>query len=427
MKGGITLGKTLTEKILARASGRESVEPGDIVESSIDLVMGTDVMMPLSFEIMDRIETDSVFDPERVVVVLDHFAPAPNIKAAGQAKLIRECCKRYKIDGLIEVGRGGVCHTIVPDMGMVVPGDLVVGSDSHTTTYGALGAMSTGLGSTDIAVALTLGRLWFKVPSTIKIVLQGNLPPLIMGKDIILHILGLIGADGARYKALEFSGEVVRRLEMDDRFTICNMGVEAGAKNAIIEPDQKTVDYVNRVASRPYTLLKSDADAVYERIIEIDCTGIEPQIAFPHSPDNVHPISQAKGIRIDQVYIGSCTNGRISDLRMAARFLKGSRVHPDVRLIVTPASQQIYLQAIREGLAEIFVEAGAAFNTPSCGACFGGHLGVMAEGEVCLSTTNRNFRGRMGSNESSVYLASPAVAAVSAITGYIADPREVLI
>lgn len=419
------MGKTITEKILARASGRDSVKPGDIVEADIDLVMGTDVMMPLSFEIMDRIGADSVFDPDKVVVVLDHFAPAPNIKAAGQAKLIREYCRKFKINNFIDVGKGGVCHTIVPDLGMVTPGDLVVGSDSHTTTYGALGAFSTGLGSTDIAVALALGRLWFRVPPTIKVVLEGKLSPLITGKDLILYVLGLIGADGARYKSLEFSGGVVAQLDMDDRFTICNMGVEAGAKNAIIEPDQKTVEYLQRVTSRHYHLPNSDANAAYEKIIEIDCTDIEPQVAFPHSPDNVYPISKAKGIKIDQVYIGSCTNGRISDLRIAAGYLKEAKVHPDVRLIVTPASQQVYLQAVREGLAEIFVKAGAAFNTPSCGACFGGHFGVLAAGESCLSTTNRNFRGRMGSKESNVYLASPAVAAVSAIMGHIADPREV--
>lgn len=419
------MAKTLTEKILAKAAGKRSVEVGEIIEAEIDLVMGTDVMMPLSFEIMEEIGAKKVFDRDKVVVVLDHFAPAPNIKAAGQAKLIREYCKKFGIDKLVEVGRGGVCHTIVPDMGLVAPGEVVVGSDSHTTTYGALGAFSTGLGSTDIAVALTLGKLWFRVPPTIKVVFKGDLPELIMGKDLILYLLGQIGADGARYKTLEFTGEVINRLGMEDRFTICNMGVEGGAKNAIIEPDDKTVEYFDRVCKRPYEVFKSDEDAIFEKVIEVDCTGMEPQVAYPHSPDNVHPVSEAKGIKIDQVYIGSCTNGRISDLRMAAKFLKGKRVHPDVRLIVTPASQEVYLQAVREGLAEVFVEAGAAFNTPSCGACFGGHFGVLAEGEVCLSTTNRNFRGRMGSNESMVYLASPAVAAVSAVRGHIADPREV--
>ncbi len=419
------MGKTITEKILARAAGRKSVEVGEIIEAEIDLVMGTDVMMPLSFEIMGEIGAERIFDRDKVVVVLDHFAPAPNIKAAGQARDIRENCKRFGIDNLIDIGRGGVCHTIIPDMGFVAPGEVVVGSDSHTTTYGAVGAFSTGLGSTDIAVALTLGKLWFRVPPTIKVNFTGKLPELIMGKDLILRLLGEIGADGARYKTLEFSGEAVKQLGMEDRFTICNMGVEGGAKNAIIEPDDKTLDYLEKVCKKPYEITRSDADAVYEDTIEIDCTDMEPQIACPHSPDNVRPVSEVRGVKVNQVYIGSCTNGRISDLRVAARLLKGKTVHPDVRLIVTPASQEVYLQAVREGLAEIFVEAGAAFNTPSCGACFGGHFGVIAGGEVCLSTTNRNFRGRMGSNEGMVYLASPAVAAVTAISGCITDPREV--
>ncbi|MDI6705978.1 MAG: 3-isopropylmalate dehydratase large subunit [Bacillota bacterium] len=419
------MGNTVTEKILAKAAGKKNVEVGEIIEAEIDLVMGTDVMMPLSFEIMEEIGAKRVFDREKVVVVLDHFAPAPNIKSAGQARDIRENCKKFGIDHMIEVGRGGVCHTIIPDMGFAAPGEVIVGSDSHTTTYGALGAFSTGLGSTDIAVALTLGKLWFRVPPTIKVNFTGELPELIMGKDLILRLLGQIGADGARYKTLEFSGEIISRLEMDDRFTICNMGVEGGAKNAIIEPDDKTLGYLERVCKKPYDIIRSDADAAYENIIEIDCTGMEPQVACPHSPDNVSPVSEVKGIKVNQVYIGSCTNGRISDLRTAARFLKGRTVHPDVRLIVTPASQEVYLQAVREGLAEIFVEAGAAFNTPSCGACFGGHFGVIAGGEVCLSTTNRNFRGRMGSNEGMVYLASPAVAAATALSGRISDPREV--
>lgn len=418
------MGKTVSEKIFARAADKKDVEAGEIVEANIDLVMGTDVMMPICFEVMDELATDKVFSQDKVIVVQDHFLPAPNIKAAEQSRKIRENCKKYGIKNHIDVGKGGVCHAIIPEMGLAAPGEIIVGSDSHTTTYGALGAFTTGLGSTDTAVAMALGKLWFKVPSTIKVVFKGKLPEYITGKDLILYLLGSIGADGARYRTLEFSGEIINELDMDDRFTMCNMAVEAGAKNGIIQPDEKTIKYLQKVCKRPYEILRSDENADYEKIIEIDCTNMEPQIAYPHSPDNVYSISKAIGKKIDQIYIGSCTNGRISDLRTAAKILKGSKVHPDVRLIVAPASQQVYLQAVNEGLAQIFVEAGGALNTPSCGACFGGHFGVLAAKEVCLSTTNRNFRGRMGSNESMVYLASPAVAAVSAIQGKIADPRE---
>lgn len=420
------MGMTITEKILAKASGKRNIEVGDIVEADIDYILGTDVMMPLVFEILEEMDALKNMKKEKLIVVQDHFLPAPNIKAAEQSKIIREYCRRYDIRNYIEVGRGGVCHVVLPDRGFVAPGEVIVGSDSHTTTYGALGAFSTGLGSTDIAVATALGKLWFKVPPTIKINLEGNIPNFITGKDIILYILGKISASGARYKALEIGGSAIEQLSMEDRFTICNMGVEAGAKNTIIEADEKTIAYLKEVCNREYEILYSDVDAVYERTITIDCSNLEPQVAYPHSPDKVEAISGAKGIKVDQVYIGSCTNGRLKDLRITAEILKNKTIHSDVRLIVTPASQEIYLKSIDEGIARIIVEAGGIFNTPSCGACFGGHLGVLAGGEVCLSTTNRNFRGRMGSPDSKVYLASPAVAAATALAGEIADPREEL-
>jgi len=417
---------TITEKILARASGRKKVEVGEIIEANLDLVMATDISMPLAFKVLKAMNMDKVFDTKKIVAIKDHFAPAPNINSAGEGKFMKEMCREYSIDNYYELGKGGVCHVIVPDMGMVFPGDVVVGADSHTTTYGALGAFSTGLGSTDTAVAMATGKLWFKVPSTIKILLNGKVPEGVTGKDVILYILGKIGTDGARYKALEIGGEALHSMDMSDRFTMCNMGVEAGAKNTIIEPDEKTIEYLNMVSSKPYEIMRSDGDAVYEKVIEMDCTDMEPQVAFPHSPGNVHPLSEAKGIKIHQVYIGSCTNGRIKDLREAAKVLKGKKVNDDLRLIITPGSQDTYMQALKEGLIEIFIKSGAAVNTPSCGACFGGHFGILAEGETCLSTTNRNFKGRMGSGGSFVYLCSPAVAAASAVKGVIANPEEVL-
>lgn len=419
------MGMTITEKILAKAAGKSKVEVGDIIEANIDYILGTDVMMPLVFEILEDMAALDIMKKEKLIVVQDHFAPAPNIKAASQSKMIREYCRKYTIENYIEVGKGGVCHVVLPDSGYVAPGEVIVGSDSHTTTYGALGAFATGLGSTDIAVAAAIGSLWFKVPSTIKVVLEGIVPKYITGKDIILKILSTIRASGARYKALEIKGSALSNLSIEDRFTICNMGVEAGAKNAIIEPDDITFEYLEKYCNRDYEVVRSDEDAVYERVITIACDKLEPQIAFPHGPDNVYEISQAKGIKVDQVYIGSCTNGRLKDLRTTANILKDKIVHPDVRLIVTPASQEVYLDAVKEGIAETIVRAGGAFNTPSCGACFGGHFGVLAPGEVCLSTTNRNFRGRMGSTESKVYLSSPMVAAATALAGEIVDPREV--
>lgn len=420
------MGLTITEKILAKASGKKMIEPGEIIEANIDLVMGTDVMLPVIFEVIEKIGALKVFDSKKVVSVIDHFSPAPNIGSANQNKMVRESSRKYCIDNVIELGEGGVCHVVLPERGLVAPGEVIVGSDSHTTTYGALGAFSTGLGSTDTAVAMAIGKLWFKVPGTIKVIFNGSIPNLITGKDLILYLIGKIGAEGARYKTLEFTGEVIEKLNMDARFTICNMAVEAGAKNAIIEPDNLTLDYLKKLRTRPYEIVKSDLDAEYENEIGIDCSSLEPQVAHPHSPDNVYPISQSEGIKVDQVYIGSCTNGRISDLRLAAKLLKDKKVHPEVRLIVTPGSREVYLQTLKEGLISIFIEAGAIVNSPSCGACFGGHFGILADGEVCLSTTNRNFKGRMGSKEGKIYLSSPAVAAATAIKGEISDPRRII-
>lgn len=419
------MGKTITEKILAKASGKGNVTPGEIIDTNIDLVMGTDIMIPIILEVMRDMEIKEVFNRDKVVIVIDHFSPAPNIKAANQNKKVREFFKNYSLKNIMEVGSNGVCHVVLPEQGLVRPGEVIVGSDSHTTTYGALGAFSTGLGSTDIAVAMATGKLWFKVPETIKVVFYNQLPKYVTGKDLILYLLGKIGAHGARYKTLEFSGETIAQLDMDGRFTMCNMAVEAGAKNAIIEPDEKTLQYLKNVTNEPYTIFKSDKDAKYEKIIEIDSSKIEPQIAYPHSPDNVFPISKSLGIKIDQVYLGSCTNGRISDLRLAANILKNNRIHPEIRLVITPGSQEVYLEALKEGLIETFIKAGAIINPPSCGACFGGHFGIIGDNEVCLSTTNRNFKGRMGSKEGKIFLSSPAVAIASAIKGEIADPRGI--
>ncbi len=419
------MGKTITEKILAKASGKGNVTPGEIIDTNIDLVMGTDIMIPIILEVMRDMEIKEVFNRDKVVIVIDHFSPAPNIKAANQNKKVREFFKNYSLKNIMEVGSNGVCHVVLPEQGLVRPGEVIVGSDSHTTTYGALGAFSTGLGSTDIAVAMATGKLWFKVPETIKVVFYNQLPKYVTGKDLILYLLGKIGAHGARYKTLEFAGETISQLDMDGRFTMCNMAVEAGAKNAIIEPDEKTLQYLKHVTNEPYTIFKSDKDAKYEKIIEIDSSKIEPQIAYPHSPDNVFPISKSLGIKIDQVYLGSCTNGRISDLRLAANILKNNRIHPEIRLVITPGSQEVYLEALKEGLIETFIKAGAIINPPSCGACFGGHFGIIGDNEVCLSTTNRNFKGRMGSKEGKIFLSSPAVAIASAIKGEIADPRGI--
>lgn len=419
---------TLVEKILAAHSGKEKVSPGEFLNVRVDLVMANDVTAPIAITEFERIGVKSVFDPERVVMVPDHFVPNKDIPSAEQAKMMRDFAKEQ---GLIyfEVGRGGIEHVLLPEQGLVVPGDVVVGADSHTCTYGALGAFATGMGSTDIACAMATGEIWMKIPPTIKFVYHGRPGRWVSGKDLILYTIGDIGVGGALYAAMEFSGEAIDTLSMDSRFTMANMAIEAGAKAGIFRVDNKTLAYVNQRAKRPYQVYEPDEDAIYqkyEKVIEYDASQIEPQVAFPHLPSNTKPISEVGEVRIDQAVIGSCTNGRIEDLQIAAEVLKWNRVHPDVRLIVIPGSQEVYLEAMRRGLIETFVRAGGAVSTPTCGPCLGGHMGVLAAGERCISTTNRNFVGRMGSTKSEVYLSNPAIAAASAILGRIGGPEEVV-
>jgi len=419
------MGMTITEKIFAAHAGRDAVKPGELIYASIDLVMGTDVTVPLSVDVFNRIGAEKVFDSTKIALVNDHFVPAKDIQAAGLSKTMREFAAKYHIKSYFEVGRSGLCHCIVPESGLVMPGDLVIGADSHTCTYGALGAFATGVGSTDMAASWALGENWFKVPASIKIIYKGRLPEMVGGKDLILHTIGMLGVEGALYASLEFAGEIVEQLPLADRFTLCNMAIEAGAKGGIIEPDAKVLEFLNGRSDRQQIMYKSDANAVYAQVIEIDVTDLEPQIALPYLPSNVKPISRIEKTRIDQVVLGSCTNGRIEDFRIAAQLLKGHEVAPGVRMIVIPASQNIYLQMMDEGLLKTFVEAGATISPPTCGPCIGGHMGVLAENEVGLYTTNRNFKGRNGHSTSKVYLSSPAVAAASAVAGEITDPRQV--
>lgn len=418
------MGQTITQKILAAHCGREQIEAGELISAKLDLVLGNDITAPIAIQEFEKTGAKTVFDPSRVALVPDHSTPNKDIKSAQLVKMLRDFSKKHDIKNFFEVGRMGIEHTLLPDLGLVGPGDVVIGADSHTCTYGALGAFSTGVGSTDLASAMALGETWFKVPESIKFVYHGKPNKWVGGKDYILHTIGIIGVDGALYASMEFTGEAIDSLEMAGRFTMCNMAIEAGAKNGIIEPDDVTMDYVTGRAQRPYTLYKSDLDAFYKQVIEIDVSKLEPQVSFPHLPENARPVSQATHIRIDQSVIGSCTNGRIEDLRVAAEVLRGRKVHPDVRLIVFPATQEIYLQAINEGLTQAMVEAGAAVSTPTCGPCLGGHMGVLAEGERAIATTNRNFVGRMGHVKSEVYLSGPAVAAASAVLGRIGSPDE---
>lgn len=417
---------TITEKILAAHAQKEKVSPGELINVRIDLALGNDITAPLAIQEFEKTGMSGVFDPERVVLVPDHFVPNKDIKSAEQAKMLREFASRQKLTNYFEAGRMGIEHCLLPEEGLVGPGDVVIGADSHTCTYGALGAFSTGVGSTDLAAAMASGEIWLKVPESIKLIFNGELPPWVSGKDLILLVIGDLGVDGAAYQALEFTGPVIDRLSMDSRFTAANMAIEAGAKNGIFPPDEITQEYVKGRAKRPYTFYSSDPDARYKGTREYDVSGMEPLVAFPHLPEKVHPVSRAGHIKIDQVVIGSCTNGRLEDLRLAAGLIRGKKVHPEVRLIVIPGTQKIYLQSLREGLIEDFVEAGAVFSTPTCGPCLGGHMGILAKGERCLATTNRNFVGRMGDRESEVYLCNPAVAAASAIAGYIVGPEEVI-
>jgi 3-isopropylmalate/(R)-2-methylmalate dehydratase large subunit len=414
----------ITEKILAAHAGLEYVTPGDLITVNVDLALANDITAPLAIRVFREIGKQKVFDRDKIALVADHFVPNKDIASAQQAKLMREFAQEQNIRHYYELGDGGVEHVILPEKGLVVPGDLVIGADSHTCTYGALGAFSTGVGSTDLGAVMATGMAWLKVPPTIRVEYEGRLQPWVGGKDLILFTLGQIGVEGANYKSIEFAGEVIRNLPMDHRFTMANMAVEGGAKNGIVEPDDMAINYVSMRSTREPRILKSDEGASYDRVLKIRVDEIEPQIAFPHSPDNVRPVSRAGLVQLDQVFIGSCTNGRLDDLRVAAAILKGKRVANGTRLIVLPGSQSIYRTAIQEGLLETFVDAGAVVGPPSCGPCLGGHLGILAEGEKALSTTNRNFLGRMGHPNSEVYLANPAVAAASGVLGRIGSPEE---
>jgi len=418
------MGMTITEKILSRHAGLEEVRPGMLINARVDIALGNDITAPIAIAEFRKAGGTAVFDRNKVALIPDHFTPNKDIHSAGQCRIMRDFAREQRITHYYEVGEAGIEHALLPEQGIVVPGDLVIGADSHTCTYGALGAFATGVGSTDLAAAMLKGELWFRVPETLKILFRGPMRKWVSGKDLILYLIGLIGVDGARYKAMEFAGETVEKLGMADRLTMANMAVEAGAKNGIFIPDDVTGAYVRNRAKRPFSFYTSDPDARYADVIEIDVSGIEPQVAFPHIPSNVRGIGQAGGVELDQVLIGSCTNGRIEDLRTAAGILKGRKAAPGVRLIIVPATPEIYRMAIREGLMEIFMEAGAVISPPSCGACLGGHLGVLAEGERAVATTNRNFVGRMGHPKSEVYLAGPAVAASSAVLGRIAGPDE---
>lgn len=417
---------TISEKILAAHACKAEVHPGELIEACIDFALGNDITAPLAIEAFRNSGVKKVFDTERIALVPDHFAPNKDIASAMQIKMLREFAREQNLTHYFEVGRMGIEHALLPEQGLVLPGDVVIGADSHTCTYGALGAFATGVGSTDLAAAMMTGKIWFKVPSSVKFIYRGKRRPWVGGKDLILYTIGKIGVDGARYQAMEFTGEVIETLPMSDRFSMSNMAIEAGAKVGIIAPDAVTEDYVKDRARRPYKFCQSDPDAGYENVYDWDISNLEPVVALPHLPENVRPVTELPEIIIDQVVIGSCTNGRLEDLRQAAAILKGKKVSPHVRCLIIPATQKIYQAALQEGLLEIFVQAEAAVSTPTCGPCLGGHMGILAAGERAVATTNRNFVGRMGHTESEVYLSGPAVAAASAILGRIAHPQEVI-
>ncbi len=419
------MGMTMTQKILAAKAGLTEVHAGQFIEAAIDLALGNDITTPVAIKEFKKTGRKNVFDKDKVAIVPDHFTPNKDIKAAEQCKMIREFAHEQNLTNYFEVGEMGIEHCLIPEKGLAVPGDAIIGADSHTCTYGALGAFSTGVGSTDLAATMARGKCWFKVPSAIKFNLTGKLQKWVSGKDLILHIIGMIGVDGALYQSMEFAGEGVSSLTMDDRFTIANMAIEAGAKNGIFPVDEQTIAYIKEHSIKPYQVFEADDDAEYTRVIDIDLNALRPTVAFPHLPENTKTIDEVGDIKIDQVVIGSCTNGRMTDLRIAADILRGRKVKKGVRVIVFPGTQAIYLQAVKEGLVTDIVEAGAAFSTPTCGPCLGGHMGVLAAGERSISTTNRNFVGRMGHVKSEVYLASPAVAAASALTGRIEDPANI--
>ncbi len=418
------MGMTMTQKILADHAGLSAVKAGDLIEAKLDLVLGNDVTTPVAVGVFDKAGFTRVFDPEKIVIVLDHYTPCKDIKSAELCATARDFARRYNISHLYDTGAAGIEHALLPEQGLVGPGDLVIGADSHTCTYGALGAFSTGVGSTDMAAGMAAGENWFKVPAAIRVELTGTLPPYVSGKDVILHLIGLIGVDGALYQSLEFTGPGVAALSMDDRFTIANMAIEAGAKNGIFPVDDKTLAYVKDRFPRPLKVYEADADAEYARTVTIDLSALRPTVSLPHLPSNTKTVDEVKGLPIQQVVIGSCTNGRISDLRAAAAILKGRHVAPGVRCIVIPATQAVWLQCLEEGLMQTFIQSGCAVSTPTCGPCLGGHMGVMSAGERAVATTNRNFVGRMGHVRSEVVLANPAVAAASAVAGCLADPAE---
>lgn len=418
------MGMTMTQKILAAHAGVDCVSAGQLIEVNLDLVMGNDVTSPVAIHEMESKGFSSVFNKDKIALVMDHFTPNKDIKSAENCKQVRTFAKEYGIQHFFDVGKMGIEHALLPEQGIVISGDTVIGADSHTCTYGALGAFSTGVGSTDMAAGMISGKAWFKVPSALKIVITGNFQKYVSGKDVILHLIGKIGVDGARYRSLEFTGDGIKNLSMDDRFCIANMAIECGAKNGIFPVDEKTLAYMNGRTNRKPVIFEADADAEYDEVIEINLDALKPTVSFPHLPENTHTVDSIDDIKIDQVVIGSCTNGRIDDMRAAASVLKGRKVADGVRCIVIPATQTVYMQCIDEGLAKIFVEAGAIVSTPTCGPCLGGHMGILAAGERAVSTTNRNFVGRMGHPTSEVYLASPYVAAASAVAGKISCPCE---
>ena len=418
------MGMTMTQKILAAHAGLESVQAGQLIMADLDLVLANDITGPVAIHEVEKLNKKTVFDKDKIALVPDHFTPNKDIKSAEHCKCVREYAKEHDITNYFEVGQMGIEHALVPEKGLIVAGDVCIGADSHTCTYGALGAFSTGVGSTDMGCGMITGQAWFKVPSAIKIELTGKLSKWVSGKDVILHIIGMIGVDGALYRSMEFAGDGVASLSMDDRFSIANMAIEAGAKNGIFPVDDQTIAYMKEHSQKEYKIFEADEDAEYDEVIKIDLSTLKPTVAFPHLPENTKTVDEAGEVAIDQVVIGSCTNGRISDLREAASVLKGRKVADGIRAIVIPATQSIYMQAIQEGLVQTFIEAGAVVSTPTCGPCLGGHMGCLAKGERAVSTTNRNFVGRMGHVESEVYLASPAVAAASAVTGKISQPSD---
>lgn len=416
---------TMTQKILAAHAGLKEVKAGQFIEIDLDMVLGNDITSPVAIKEFHKMGAEKIFDRDKVSIVLDHFVPNKDIKSAEQCKISRNFCKEQQVTNFFDVGQMGIEHALLPEKGLVVAGDTVIGADSHTCTYGALGAFSTGIGSTDMAAGMATGQVWLKVPSAIKFNITGKPDKYVSGKDVILHIIGKIGVDGALYKSMEFSGDGIKHLSMDDRFTIANMAIEAGGKNGIFPVDEKTVEYMNEHSTKKYAIYEADENAAYDEVIEINLSTLKPTVSFPHLPENTRTIDEVGNVKIDQVVIGSCTNGRIEDMRTAAEILKGRKVHPDVRTIIIPATQKIYKQCITEGLAEIFIDAGAIISTPTCGPCLGGYMGILADGERSLATTNRNFVGRMGHTGSEVYLASPAVAAATAVAGIIADPEKI--